>query len=75
MSSLVPVAMAMLPEKVEQALARAVASPEFWMVVVPEMLQAAAAMVVSNVFVGTRALEGRRTRGGANGSQRRQGDL
>jgi len=40
MSSVVPVAMAMLPEKVEQ-LARAEASPEFWMVVVAETLQAA----------------------------------
>lgn len=40
MSSVVPVAMAMLPEKVEQ-LARAVASPAFWMVVVAETLQAA----------------------------------
>ena len=37
MSSVVPVAMAMLPVKVLQD-ARAVASPEFWMVVVPEIL-------------------------------------
>jgi hypothetical protein len=41
MSSVVLVAMAMLPEKVEQ-LARPVASPAFWMVVVAEMLQEAA---------------------------------
>jgi hypothetical protein len=41
MSSVVPVAMAMLPEKVEQ-LARPVASPAFWIVVVEEMLHEAA---------------------------------
>merc|ERR1712137_422256 len=40
MSSVVPVAMAMLPEKVEQE-AMALASPAFWMVVVAETLQAA----------------------------------
>lgn len=40
MSSVVPVAMAMLPEKVEHD-ANAVASPEFWMVVVAEMVQSA----------------------------------
>jgi hypothetical protein len=40
MSSVVPVAMAMLPEKVEQD-ARAVASPAFWIVVVADALQAA----------------------------------
>jgi hypothetical protein len=41
MSSVVPVAIAMLPVKVEQ-LARPVASPAFWMVVVAEMLHEAA---------------------------------
>jgi len=41
MLSVVPVAMAMLPAKVLQD-ARAVASPEFWMVVVPEILHDAA---------------------------------
>lgn len=40
MSSVVPVATAMLPEKVEQE-ARAVASPAFWMVSVAVALQAA----------------------------------
>jgi hypothetical protein len=40
MSSVVLVATAMLPEKVEHE-ARAVASPWFWMVAVPEVLQAA----------------------------------
>ena len=42
MSSVVPVAMAMLPVKVLQD-ARAVASPEFWMVVVPAILHDEAA--------------------------------
>jgi hypothetical protein len=41
MLSVVPVAIATLPEKVLQD-ARAVASPEFWMVVVPETLHDAA---------------------------------
>jgi len=41
MLSVVPVAIAMLPEKVLQD-ARAVASPEFWIVVVPEILHDAA---------------------------------
>lgn len=40
MSSVVPVAMAMEPEKVEH-VARAVASPAFWMVNVAEALHAA----------------------------------
>jgi hypothetical protein len=46
-SSVVPVAMAMLPVKVEQ-LASPEASPAFWMVVVPEMLHEAAGEVVSD---------------------------
>jgi hypothetical protein len=41
MLSVVPVAMAMLPEKVVQ-VERADASPEFWMVAVPEALHDAA---------------------------------
>lgn len=46
MSSVVPVAMAMLPEKVEQE-AMALASPAFWMVVVAETLQAAGVLSVN----------------------------
>jgi hypothetical protein len=43
----VPVAMAMLPVKVEQ-VAMALASPAFWMVAVPEVLQAAVGLVSNN---------------------------
>jgi len=48
MSSVVPVAMAMLPEKVEHE-AMAVASPWFWTVVVPETLQAAVVVLLARV--------------------------
>lgn len=46
MLSVVPVAMAMLPAKVVQD-ARAVASPEFWIVVVPEILHDAVTKITS----------------------------
>ena len=46
MLSVVPVAMAMLPAKVVQD-ARAVASPEFWIVVVPEVLHDAVTKITS----------------------------
>ena len=51
MSSVVPVAIAMLPENVEQD-ASAVASPAFWMVVVAEMVHSAAG-AVSRLLAGT----------------------
>jgi hypothetical protein len=71
MSSVVPVAMAMLPVKVEQE-ARALASPAFWIVVVAETLQAAD-VLSANVDAMLSLAE--HTVGAAGSGQGGKGDL
>lgn len=75
MSSVVPVAMAMLPEKVEQ-VATADASPAFWTVMVAEVLHSAVVAVLVNrsSAIGG-VMRGRHTKGGASGGQCRQDKL
>ena len=72
MSSVVPVAIAMLPEKVEHE-AMALASPAFWMVMVADVLQAAGGLVSKQRGSQWSLVE--RTVGTAGSSQGREGDL